>query len=71
MTARVVITVALPDWLAAQVVAHCVRAGESLDDVIVDAVALHLDELDACVDEPPPLPAAIVRPPLPVPVKEA
>jgi hypothetical protein len=61
MTARVIITVALPDWLGAQLAGHCVRAGESLDDIVVDAVALHLDDLGERIeeDEPLPVPAAL------------
>jgi hypothetical protein len=51
------VTVILPDSLAAQLCAVCTITGDQLNDLIVDALMLHLDELD-CGAEALPEPAA-------------
>lgn len=53
MAQRVIVI--LPDSLAAQLCAVCTITGDALNDVIVDALTLHLDELDcgaAALPEP-------------------
>lgn len=39
------VSVTIPPHLAARVAEHCIKEGERFDDVIADAVTLHLDAL--------------------------